>query len=124
MVRQTLDRDWTGNPISVQSLSRLCPLSVHVQGLSACCPVKVEICQGPVQKSEVWTEIGYENPGFVQELSNKILSDDQNYLVGQSLDLWHTQNPPMAHSRQMPNSHQVPDYQSYTTTGYNFWTNY
>ena len=42
--------------------------------------------------------------------------------------LWHTRDPPMAHSWQMPNAHQVPDYQSYTTTGHNLdklltWTN-
>ena len=50
VVRQTLDRPWTGSPIFVQTLSNLCPMSVHVQGLSVCCPTN--------PNKSTWTKSG------------------------------------------------------------------
>ena len=39
VVGQRVDRDWTANPVFVQCMSKVCPMSVHVQGLSVHCPV-------------------------------------------------------------------------------------
>ena len=39
-----LDKHWTGNPESVQSLSKLCQMSVQSQKKCGVCPMKSEVC--------------------------------------------------------------------------------
>ena len=44
-----LDRDWTPNPISVQGLSKHCPMSVQRPEQYKVCPVKYRVCQKSVE---------------------------------------------------------------------------
>ena len=89
-----MDRDWTGNPISVQRLSRPCPMSVHVQGLSICCPTEVRCLSGPcpnhlpldrdwTRKSSVCQDLGSSNP-TINSLLDKVWT---NSGCGQTLDI-------------------------------------
>ena len=86
VVRQTLDRHWTENPIFVQSLSNLCQGSVHIQGMSIACPIEVQCLSRTCPNTSVWTGIGHGNQGFVQTLSNTILTSYEIHKVGQILD--------------------------------------
>ena len=44
-----LDRAWTPNPISVQPLSKPCPMSVQFQEKYRVCPIKYRVCPKPVE---------------------------------------------------------------------------
>ena len=70
-----LDRDWTWNPISVQTLSMVCLIVREVQGLSSHVQSRSKVCRVPVQFKGSWTKIGLRNPGFVQTISNENSSE-------------------------------------------------
>ena len=69
VVRQTLDRHWTVNPIFVQALSNLCPMSVHVQGLSVHCQTNPKGSTMYVKAVSSPTELGQTLYLHVQVLS-------------------------------------------------------
>ena len=81
-----LDTKSNFSPISVQTLSNVCLTRRKVQGLSSPCPKLSKVFRVPVQFKGSWTEIGHGNPGFVQTLSSKVLSEDEISDFGQSPD--------------------------------------
>ena len=71
VVRQTLDKHWTDNPIFVKSLSNLCQKSVQVQGLSVLCQREVrclsKLCLEKVSSDTNWTWKSKLCPSIVQQ---------------------------------------------------------
>ena len=72
--------------MSVKTLSNVCPIAGKVQGLSSHIQGLSKVCRAPVQFGGSWTEIGHRNPTFVQILSNKNLTGEEDSDFLQSLD--------------------------------------
>ena len=64
-----LDRDWTQNPISVQCLSKPCPMSVQSQEKYKVCPIKYRICPKSVEYLSNSETVGQRLDIEIQHLS-------------------------------------------------------
>ena len=64
-----LDGDWTQNPISVQCLSKPCPMSVQSQKKYKVCPIKYRICPKSVEYLSNSETLGQRLDIEIQHLS-------------------------------------------------------
>ena len=86
LVGQRLDVKSNLCPISVQTLSGVCPISGKVQSLSNQVQGLSKACRVPVQFRGSWTVIGHGHPVFIQTLS-KIKSSKTRFSdFGHSMD--------------------------------------
>ena len=90
VVGQRLDAKSNLRPMSVQTLSNVCPISGKVHSLSNQVQGLSKVCRNPVQVRGSWTEIGHRNPAFNQTLSNKRMKETSNFSIGLSLDKYWT----------------------------------
>ena len=64
-----LDREWTQNPISVQTLSKPCRMSVHKNKKYKVCPIKYRVCPKYVEILSNSKVLGQRLDWKIQELS-------------------------------------------------------
>ena len=94
VVGQSLDEKSSLCPISVKTLSNVCPMTCKVQGLSSCCPQSVEILSKP---EVTWQTLDME----IQYLSRLCPLEQFKKMNFLTLDIFWT-NIGHGHSRQSP----------------------
>ena len=124
-----LDKHWTGNPESVQRLSKLCQRSVQSQKKYGVCPIRYKVCPKSV---ELLSKSGYPGQRLdteIQHLSTHCPT--KNYQEAKS-DLWQSldkhwirtksgQKLDLISCGQWPNARKLPIWQ--TLDKHWTWTN-
>ena len=102
------DKHWTQNPISVQSLSKVCLMSVHVQGMSIHCPTRYNVCQETLSNkvqclSRLSPTSSWRNPEFLR-LDKVRMWTNYGHGLDTTLGIWTWTMPGM----QPPGSLELP----------------